>query len=184
MNSSPTALVILHEQFEELEAVAPIDILRRAGVRVTLASREFALTVKGRSGLAILAEARLDEALARAPYDAIVLPGGPGVVQRLRHDVRVHKLLRAQAARQGLIGAICAAPLVLLDAGLLPGFRYTAHPSARAELPGDITEGAVVEDGCYLTSPGAGTAVAFGLALAARLTSPAIAADLARSICA
>jgi 4-methyl-5(b-hydroxyethyl)-thiazole monophosphate biosynthesis len=82
------------------------------------------------------------------------------------------------------VAAICAAPLVLLDTGLLAGLRYTAHPSTAAELPVIRADERVVEDGRIITSRGAGTALDFGLLLVARLVSPEKAAEVARGICA
>jgi len=179
---SNTALVILHEGFEEMEAVAPIDILRRGEVSVTVASLKPATSVTGRNQITIEADTDLDQALTQ-DYDVIVLPGGPGVTQYLRHDSRVRKALLHQVATGRLIAAICAAPLAVRDAELLGGKHFTAHPSTQAELPTRNPDLPVVTDGWLITSQGAGTATAFALEILARLTSNETAAAVADSIC-
>lgn len=180
MNKS--ALVILHEGFEEMEAVAPIDILRRGDVSVTVASLGTDLLVTGRSGITLKADTSLDQALVR-DYDAIVLPGGPGVLQSLRHDARVRRAIQHQAAIGKRVAAICAAPLTLLDAGLLDGKQHTAHFTTQEELPQLDPNAAVVRDGEITTSQGAGTATAFALSVLADLAGQDVADEVAQSIC-
>ena len=182
MNATPSVLAILMPGFEELEAAAPIDLLRRAGAHVTVVALGSELHVTGRSGLTWIAETSLAAVPDRA-FDLLFLPGGPGV-KNLRADPRVAELAKAQVAAGRPVAAICAAPTVLLDAGLLDGRRYTAFPGCANELPHILASQNVVEDGLILTSRGAGTAVEFGLALVARLFSPAKAAEIRQSICA
>ncbi len=176
----PTAIVVIADGSEELEAVAPIDLLRRAGVSVTIAGVP-SVDVSGRSGLQILADVPL-EAIAEEEYDLIVLPGGPAF-KRLRHDETLRALLSRHVAAGKPIGAICAAPTILADAGLLAGRSFTAHFSVADELVGLDSSRAVVEDGCLITSQGAGTAIEFALALVRRLLGEAAAAEVAESIC-
>src|ERR1700676_3149786 len=98
---SPTVLVIVAEDFEEIELVTPVDILRRASALVTMAALGEGLHVTGRSGLTVHA----DTTLARAEgssFDCVLLPGGPGV-PRLRADPRVSARIRGQAERNGWI---------------------------------------------------------------------------------
>lgn len=180
----PTVLVILPEGFEELEAVAPIDVLRRAGVAVTIAALGETRRVTGRNALVMEADCLLSDLPSPAPvHDALFLPGGPGVA-RLRADPRVRALVLRHHEAGAWLAAICAAPAVLHDAGLLAGRRYTAHPSVAGELTAILAAERTVTDGKILTSRGAGTALDFGLALVAHLTSPATAAEIHRAICA
>jgi 4-methyl-5(b-hydroxyethyl)-thiazole monophosphate biosynthesis len=181
MSPPLNALILLPQGFEEVEAVTPIDVLRRAGVSVTIASLDERLEVTGRNGIAVLADAPLDVSFARS-YDMLILPGGPGV-KHLRADPRVIDLVRKQAARGAWVAAICAAPSVLHDAGLLTGRRYTAHFSVAGELDSIIESERVVVDTPIITSRGAGTALDFGLELVARLVSPEAARDVRTSIC-
>ncbi len=176
-----SALIILHKGFEELEAIAPIDILRRGEVEVIVASREESLQVRGRNDIVVKADVGLDTAL-RKNYDCIVLPGGPGT-PKLREDPRVLQAVKRHAAEGRLVSAICAAPTVLKDAGLLEGKRYTAHFSVEKELPAIQAAQAVVRDGQIITSRGAGTATEFGLALLEALVSKEKADAVAQSIC-
>lgn len=177
-----TALVILAEGFEELEAIAPIDLLRRAGVKVAVAALAETIHVTGRNGITLHAEAPLS-AVGDQLFDLLVIPGGPGV-KLLRADPRVRALVLAHHAASRWLGAICAAPTVFQDAGLLEGKRYTAHFSVANELPALLADERTVTDGHLLTSRGAGTAVDFGLLLVEKLVSPQAAQDVAQSICA
>jgi 4-methyl-5(b-hydroxyethyl)-thiazole monophosphate biosynthesis len=178
----PTVLAILAEGFEEIEATAPIDLLRRAGIDVTVAALGEGIHVTGRNGLTLHADTTLTAMEARG-FDGLFLPGGPGVAH-LRADPRVRALVLRQHAAGRWLAAICAAPAVLHDAGLLAGRRYTAHFSVANELPDILADERVMADGHLLTSRGAGTAIDFGLLLVAKLVSPAKAREIAQSICA
>ena len=178
----PKVLVPLAPGFEELEVVAPVDVLRRAGAEVTLAALDSALEVRGRNGLTLLADGRWEEFGERA-YDCLLLPGGPAVAHLRRHAALLARV-RNQDAAGAWLAAICAAPTVLLEAGVLHGRRHTAHPSVVAELPRAELGEAVVVDGRLITSRGAGTALAFGLEVAARVVSPAQAAAVRTAIAA
>lgn len=177
----PTVLVPLAEGFEEIEAVTPIDLLRRAGAEVTIAALSEIRDITGRSGLTLRADTTMS-AVGPTLFDAIFLPGGPGV-KHLRADPRVRDVVVRHAAAGRWLTAICAAPTVLHDAGLLAGRRYTAHFSVATELPEILSAEKVVRDGNLLTSRGAGTALEFGLSLVALLSSEAKADEIARAIC-
>ena len=178
----PSVLAIYGSGFEEIEFVTPVDILRRAEVRVTTAAVGGDPAPIGRSGLSVRSDIRLEE-LSDYTFDAVFLPGGPGVAA-LRQDSQVRSLVQLFMARQAWVFAICAAPLILKDAGLLSNRRYTAHTSATTELPEAIRDASVVIDGKLITSRGAGTALPFALAITAALTSPERAASIAQAICA
>jgi 4-methyl-5(b-hydroxyethyl)-thiazole monophosphate biosynthesis len=175
-----TVLIILTDGFEEIEGVAPIDLLRRAGARVTLASCTDSLEVTGKCAVVIKAEVFLDDCLDN-DFDLLVLPGGPGTFD-LRKDERVLELVQSRHAKGLPQAAICAAPLILLDAGILNGKTYTAHFTCSEELPELREDLAVVEDEEIITSRGAGTAVAFGLRLVALLFGEEKANEIAASI--
>jgi len=179
----PSALFLLAEGFEELEAIAPLDLLRRAGIDVTVAALSPGIHVTGRCGLTVHADAPLDALPANTLFDALVLPGGPGV-KHLRADPRVRASVLAHHAGGRLLAAICAAPTVLFDAGLLAGRRYTAHPSVASELIERLGDERVVLDGRILTSRGAGTALDFGFALVEQLTSTDRSREVSQAICA
>lgn len=176
-----TALVIIFTGVEEVEAVTAIDLLRRAGITVTVASLGPERRVVGRTSITLEAEIDLTGALARQ-YDAVVLPGGPGV-KHLRATPAVIELVERQAASGRLVAAICAAPTVLKDAGVLLGRQHTGHPSVEPELPEMIISEAVVRDGNVITSRGAGTAIPFAFAIIRALVSDDAADQVAKAIC-
>ncbi|MEO6002696.1 MAG: DJ-1 family glyoxalase III [Opitutus sp.] len=178
----PTVLTLLAEGFEEIEATAPIDLLRRAGAEVVVAALEEGIHVTGKCGMTMHATTTLT-AVEGKPFDCVFLPGGPGT-KHLRADPRVRARVLSQHAAGGWLAAICAAPTVLHDAGLLAGRRYTAHFSVAGELTAILANERVVVDGNLLTSRGAGTAVEFGLLLVEKLFSPEKAREVAASICA
>ncbi len=178
----PTVLAILPEGFEELEAVAPIDLLRRAGCAVTVAALGPTRRVTGRNAIALEADLLVSDLSPEAPaQDCLLLPGGPGV-QHLRASPEVRVLVARHRAAGSWLAAICAAPAVLHDSGLLAGKRYTAHPSVAGELTAILADERVVLDGRILTSRGAGTAIDFGLALVSALVSPEKSAEVAAAI--
>lgn len=153
--------------FEEIETLTPVDLLRRAGAEVVLASVTGERLVTGRSQVTVQAETELAHVMGE-DYDLLFIPGGPGV-KALRYDGRPAKLAADFAKAGKPVAAICAAPTVLFDAGLLAGKRFTAHFSVFDELPEALASERVVEDGVLITSRGAGTALDFGFALVRRL---------------
>jgi 4-methyl-5(b-hydroxyethyl)-thiazole monophosphate biosynthesis len=175
-----SALFIVGNGVEELEMVAPIDVLRRAGIQVTVASITDARRVTGRNGIVLEADTLFSE--VSGTFDAVVIPGGPGI-KEVRANRKVIAALRGQAAAGRIVAAICAAPTVLLDAGLLVGRRYTAHFGVADELPEIMEDAPVVVDGNIVTSRGAGTALDFGLTLVELMESEFTADEVATSIC-
>jgi len=181
LHTMPKVLAILAEGFEEIEATAPIDLLRRAGAEVVSAALADGIHVTGRSGITLHADTTL-AAVEMHDFDCVFLPGGPGT-SHLRADPRVRAIVLKQHAAGRWVTAICAAPAVLYDAGLLSGRRYTAHFSVASELPEILADARVVVDGNIITSRGAGTAVEFGLAIVEHLFDAKTANSVASSIC-
>jgi len=177
----PKVLAIITDGFEEIETVAPVDLLRRAGVEVCLCSAARTLEVTGRSGIILRCDALLEGLAEDDTVDCLLLPGGPHVKQ-LRANPRIATLCRRYAAADRWLAAICAAPLLLHDAGLLTGRRYTAHASTVGELTSILSGLRVVVDGKLITSRGAGTSIDFGLSLVEHLVGPAKAREIAASI--
>jgi 4-methyl-5(b-hydroxyethyl)-thiazole monophosphate biosynthesis len=163
-------LVPLAEGFEELEAVAVIDVLRRSGAEVVVAGLRDG-PIKASRGVVMLADTTMS-AVAGQTFDAVVLPGGAEGARRLAADAHVQKALTAARDGGKFVAAICAAPVVVLHPhGFLQGVRATCHPSLAAGLPGYVDE-RVVLDGRTLTSQGPGTALEFALALVRLLFGP------------
>ena len=163
-----TALILFADGSEELEAITIVNILRRAGVSVTLAGLA-AGTLRGSRGVVITPDTTLDEALLHS-YDMVVLPGGQPGTNNLKADTRVLQLVRQMAQQGKYVAAICAAPSVLATAGLLDGKQATGFPGSLAPFPNVKQQhAATVEDGNLITSRGPGTAMDFALILAERL---------------
>lgn len=174
------ALCILHPGFEEIEAIAPIDLLRRAGVEVTIAGVHGIGLVEGKNSIRVQVEESLED-VQNDVYDLCILPGGPGI-QNIRAHPIVCSILRTHSEKQKWIGCICAAPLLLLDAELIKDLSYTAHPSTKEALPNASSQPVVV-DRHFINSQGAGTGTEFALALIEALFDKAKAKSIAESIC-
>jgi DJ-1 family protein len=174
----PRVLVLLARGFEEIEAVTIVDVLRRAGAQVTIASPSGGL-VEGSRAITIQSERRLSE-LSGRDFDALVLPGGMGNARALAADPEALRLVREARGLERLVGAICAAPVVLKSADAIRGARLTSHPSVEKELADErYSHDRVVKDGRLVTSRGPGTALEFALALVVELCGAERAAAVA-----
>ena len=158
-------LVPVADGTEEIEAVTIIDVLRRAQARVVVASVQ-GLTVTCSRGVKLVADCLIEDC-AQESFDLVVLPGGMPGAEHLRDSDCLRDILNRQAGKGGLLGAICAAPAVVLaHHGLLEGRRATAHPAFIKELRSDkASADRVVVDGNCVTSRGPGTALTFALSL-------------------
>lgn len=158
-------LVHFADGFEEIEALAPVDILRRAGCEVTIVSMNGKEVVTSSRGVKIVAD-KLFEEVNYSQADMLVLPGGmPGSKHLDEHQGLKDRLMEANKNGKWL-AAICAAPMVLGHLGLLKGKRATCYPGNEQELAGANHTGKSVEkDGNIVTSKGAGVSVDFGLTL-------------------
>lgn len=177
----PSVLVLLADGFEEIEAFTPIDLLRRGGVEVTSASLPDNRHVTGRSGITAHSDVAVSQLNGKL-FDLLFLPGGAGV-KLLRADPRVREIVLQHHQAGRWLAAICAAPTVLNDCGLLDGRSYTAHFSVANELPAIKAHERVVTDGKITTSRGAGTAVDFGLHLVSLLVSAEKSKEISKAIC-
>ena len=173
-------VLFLADGFEEIEALLPLDLLRRAGVQtvtVGLGGRE----VRGAHGITVLADA---DRVPDGDIDMVILPGGmPGAANLDASDMVADTLARV-SARGGYLAAICAAPMVLGHKGYLKGKRAICFPGFEGELIGaDVQNNAfVVRDGNVITAKGMGVALDFGLALVAALKDDATATALRAAV--
>ena len=176
------ALVFLAPGFEEVEAVTPIDYLRRAGVKVSAVSIGTEKTVPGAHGIvitacAVIAELERSGGMDPAGWDAVFVPGGMPGAANLAACEGAGAFFKAMNGAGKLIAAICASPAVFLaPLGLLEGKRFTCYPGMEpAPLPPGAawTEDPVVVDGNLVTSRGPGTAALFALALIEKLAGKA-----------
>jgi protein DJ-1 len=173
------ALVILAEGAEEIEVVVPVDVLRRAGVDVTLAGLDGPGVVTCSRGVRIAPDGALSEAVG--PFDLVLLPGGRGGAERLAASEQVGELVRAREKAGQLVAAICAAPFALAEHGAFANRRMTAHPSVHeiVSAHATLTLGTVVVDDNLVTAPGPGASFDFALALVELLVGPERAAEVA-----
>ena len=167
---------------EEIEALTVVDILRRAQIAVDMISITGEMTVTGSHGISFVCDLGVEEA-DFASYDGLVLPGGmPGTTNLGAHETvtaQLHNFVKAGK----LVSAICAAPTVLGEQGILERKRATCYPGLEDRLIGATTvEDRVVVDKNVITSRGMGTAIPFALALVSYLLDEKTAADLQKAI--
>ena len=170
----PSVLVILAEGFEEVEAITPIDLLRRSGAKVTVAGLSY-LTVHGSHGIGVVCDKLFSE--CNKEYDVLILPGGGEGSTNLASSFAVLELA-IKTSQKGVVAAICAAPSVVLGkTGLLDGKRVTGFPGS--EFEGLVLEHEkVITDGPLITAQAAGSAVGFSLAIITKIFD----ADTAKKI--
>lgn len=158
-------LVFLVNGFEEIEAMAPIDLLRRAGIIVDTVSINEDNQVTSSRKIRVLTDKTIDE-INFENYEMIVLPGGPGTENYMKSEKLLEKLKEFSINRK--LGAICAAPTILSALGILNGKQAICFPACEPDLIKDgaiIVNQDVVKDNNIITSRGAGTAIDFSLAL-------------------
>ena len=174
--------LFLAEGFEEIEALCPIDMLRRAGIDIKSVSITDGKSVKGAHGITVLADITYAD-FDPADADMLILPGGmPGTKNLLAHKPLV-AALKIFGGCGGNISAICAAPMVLGRAGLLEGKTATCYPGFENDLIGATvsSEKVVVSDN-IITAQGMGAAVDFSCAIIDKLLGKGIAAPIKEAI--
>ncbi|MDA3881448.1 MAG: DJ-1/PfpI family protein [Prolixibacteraceae bacterium] len=165
--------------FEEMEAIVPADVWRRAGFQIELVSITGSLNVTGAHDITVVADKHFDEVNHKA-FDMIFLPGGVTGAKNLDSHEGLKKQLLEFAANDKTLGAICAAPLVLGHNNLLQGKKATCFPGFESELIGAHHTGNSVEaDGNIITGKGAGVAMQFALNVVARFKGQEFADKLA-----
>jgi len=177
--------VLFADGFEEIEAVTPVDVLRRAGFDViTVSIYGDRKTVTGAHGIPVIADetignVKVSEALC------IVLPGGGTGVMNLNASGKVREIVKEQYSGGRFVAAICAAPTILSGLGILKGKCATCYPSMRSELDAAERDGRslCIRDGCVITSVGPGTAGEFAFALCEILGKPEKASALRTGMC-
>jgi 4-methyl-5(b-hydroxyethyl)-thiazole monophosphate biosynthesis len=164
------AIVILATGFEEIEAVSVMDILRRAGIEVSIAGLDD-IKICGSHGITILADKKLDD-LTTIDFDACILPGGMPGAMHLSNSKKVTELIKRMHSKAKLIAAICAAPsVVLAPLGILDNKAATCYPGDQADFnpTTKYKDEAVVADGNVITSQGPATAIEFAFKIVEKL---------------
>lgn len=175
------ALLVLSDGFEDIEAVAPVDVLNRSGVEVTLASLEEG-PVRGAYGCTIVPTARLSS--VSGLFDALIIPGGKVNAENLASSPKVRAVIREHFSAQRIVAAICAAPALVLgqSARIMEGKNATCDPYFKDILSAcgaSYTNQALTVDGTIITAMGPGAALAFGLKLSELLVGLSVADALA-----
>ena len=175
--------MFLADGFEEVEALCPLDILRRAGLEVTTVGVGGKDMITGSHGIRVMAD-MVDVMYRDSAPDMIILPGGMPGSTNLDESRIVDAAVRSAARRGSYLAAICAAPLVLGRRGLLDGKRATCFPGFEDELAGATvdSDSRVVRDGNVITAKGMGVAFDFGLELVRVLKDDATAESIRQSV--
>ncbi|MDR0495117.1 MAG: DJ-1/PfpI family protein [Treponema sp.] len=186
------AIVLLAEGFEEVEAVTPIDYLRRAGIAVTIAAvggsaADGSLSVKGARGITLNADTFLCDIIQKgetAAFDAVIIPGGMPGAANITASRESCSLITEMAAAGKLVCAICASPAVVLaPLGLLSGKKFTCYPGMEEKVQnGKWTDERVAIDGVIVTSRSAGTAGEFAVSIIGQLLGAAEGDKIAQMI--
>lgn len=176
------AVVLLAEGFEEIEAAAPIDVLRRADVEVTVAGVG-GTQIKGCRNLRYIADVEISA--LQGDFDLLVIPGGLPGAANIGNSPEAKNLAQKMFSEGKLVAALCAAPVYTFGPwGILDGKTATCHPGQVEKFPKTAKHSGerVVVDGTVITSQGPGTAIEFSLALVAQLFDSALADRIATAM--
>jgi 4-methyl-5(b-hydroxyethyl)-thiazole monophosphate biosynthesis len=174
--------IFLANGFEEIEALTVVDLLRRANIEITMVSITGNIEVTGSHKITTKADALFENADFEV-LDMLVLPGGMPGTKYLSEHAGLDRLLKSFHAKDKKLAAICAAPSVLGNKGLLKGKNATSYPGFEEALLGaHVMNAAVVMDGNIITSKGMGTAIDFSLSLIKSLVNEEEASKIAKSI--
>lgn len=174
--------LFLADGFEEIEALAPLDILRRAGKQVQTVGVT-GKTATGSHGIPVVCDLTVDQVDPDDMPEAVILPGGMPGTKHLDNSLFVCAFTKAVYKNGGLVCAICAAPSVLGHIGILAGKKATCFPGFESELTGaTVSADSVCRDGNVITARGAGVALDFGFAITSALCGEDTARQLASTM--
>ncbi|MCB9799137.1 MAG: DJ-1/PfpI family protein [Candidatus Omnitrophica bacterium] len=175
-------LIPIADGFEDIEMTVIADVLRRAEVEVTIAGIKEG-PVTGARKIKVIPDTTLEK-VSVSDFDLLALPGGQPGVNHLKADPKVIECVQIMSKNGKWIAAICAAPLILKEAGLAVNVHLTSHPSVENEMSSGNTyqTGRVVTDGKLITSRGPGTAIEFALELVKILVSEKKAVEISRAM--
>lgn len=173
--------LFLADGFEIIEAMAPVDMLRRAGIDVTTVGVT-GKTVRSSCSVEVTADIEIND-FEYKDAQAVILPGGMPGTLNLENSAAVQSAIDKAVNDKILVCAICAAPSILGHKGLLKGKKAIAFPGFETALEGaEISSDYVVRDGNFITAKGAGVATEFGLAIVGAISGDDVAADVRKTI--
>lgn len=176
-----SVLIILADGFEEIEALTPIDLLRRAGIDVTVAGLN-STEITGAHSITVKTDVELSK-VQDQPFDAVVLPGGMPGTNNLNASDIVHKIVRNSYRENKLVSAICAAPLVLSDSGILKDKSFTCYPGFENKITnGNFNDSNIIKDNNIITGKGVGKAIDFSLSIISELINEEKAKEIKEQI--
>ena len=177
--------ILLGEGFEEIEALGPLDLLRRAEIEVSTVSLTGELPVKGGHGIIVHADITLEQTDFEK-MEMLVLPGGGGGVASIEKNPAAIDMIRRSWEAGKMLAAICAAPSLLAGLNILEGTKIVCHPSVAGEITaagGNLQpELSVVRDRNLITGKAAGASIDFGLEIIAALRNREDAEQIRRAI--
>jgi 4-methyl-5(b-hydroxyethyl)-thiazole monophosphate biosynthesis len=174
--------IFLADGFEEIEALTVVDLLRRAGIEITMVSIMGRRSVEGSHNITVMADELLED-LDFDSFDMLVLPGGMPGTTNLDNCEPLKEKIREFNDKGKLLSAICAAPTVFGRMGILKGKKATCYPGREGDLTeADVQTTEVVKDGNFITSRGMGTAIPFGLAIIEEFQGKEATDDMAKKI--
>ena len=178
----PKTAIFLADGFEEIEALTVVDLLRRAGIEITTASIMGRNLVSGSHGINVEADVLFDE-VDFDSLDMLILPGGLPGTTNLDEYAPLKEKIREFNDNGKKLAAICAAPTVYGQMGILKGKKACCYPGRESDLLGaDVQTSEVTKDGNFITSRGMGTAIPFGLAIIEEFQGKAAADEMAKKI--
>ncbi len=174
--------VFLANGFEEIEALAPVDFLKRAGVQVETVGVS-GKYCQGAHGITVEADILLEDIVLDENIEGVILPGGMPGADNLDKCETVQKAVDYCVANEKIVSAICAAPFILGKKGVLKGKKATCFPGFEEYLEGaEILTQGVVTDGNIITAKGAGVAWEFGAAIAEKIVGKEKSDEILRGI--
>ena len=176
------AYIFFADGFEEIEAITPVDVLRRAGIEVTTVSITKSRQVKGSHNIEIITDTTLSEVMD-IEADMLILPGGLPGAENLNKSTELKQMIQSYSNKGKSVGAICAAPMVLGEMGILKDKKATCYPGFEKYLQGAVVStGAVEVSSNIITGQGVGAAMKFSLELVAQLIDKQTANELAKKM--
>jgi 4-methyl-5(b-hydroxyethyl)-thiazole monophosphate biosynthesis len=160
-------LMLFADNFEDVEAIATLDVLKRGGDIVTSASIMGRLNVKTKCGNILTVDTLIEDVVDTNPYDALIIPGGPGSFKIMPNVPIVEELIHTFIKRDKVVAAICAAPHLIGKLGYFKDKKYTVHPGFQDQIIGGtyLRDNGVVVDGKFITAKSMYYSIEFGLTI-------------------